>query len=985
LTWLDLNMKKLLLLVSALLLALGSVAFAATARPVAVTCDLTSPLSAANTCSPEITFNYATFGPSRDELAVVSTLFDTSTYPVSQIKHSSLTTSHRSYFGMSKASVTSAPKRLLVNVSSWGNSSSVGISQLLSGGKEISGFPSNLFYLYGPASKYSPNSCTYDASSTLQLPVLVCPSVGVSYKATMALSAVEPSEYQLLNTPITGSLGKLSLLKSSPTYLMGFGVAVNQSFYNALMAQNIKDGLLPSDCVAGDTSYRCQPSIKSAAYASLISKEGSVKGTAGLIPGDLTLLTLNQAISTSATKAASNILFLNNPCGINDVKTKPNSALTPILAAESNILQIKEFANNDDLSVAIATGPNYQIGLIPVFKYKDPFHPVGSFLKLGGESPIYDPNGVEAWGIRTTQANGWNQLATTAFLVRLAKEDPTINLLAEAYQSALQNSTLSSVWGFAYLDGAPDSPSNPKQANVRRVKNTNCSPLVNVRANSANPNNASSNQNTPSTSNSYTVGGTVSGLPYAQSITLLNNGSDTLTLFTNGTFTFGGKLQANSLYSVSVSNQPSGYFCSIQNSARTVQNANVNDVQVVCTGTNAGYYVSGNLSGLDAGQTITLSNNGNDPITLSANGAFNFTKPIPAGTTYSVSIQQEPNYKLCKVSQGSGTSQSNVNNVSVECLTPMVTTLDWKVTTVSADSKGPLGSTNLVGPYGVAVDSSGNLFVADALNHLIQKITPSGVVTTLAGSGVPGSANGTGSAASFYFPTGVALDSSGNVFVADRENALIRKITPAGLVTTFAGPYGTDGYRIFYKNSIAVDLSGNVYVADNINNLILKYTSAGAVSILAGSGVYGNTNGTGTAASFANPWGVAVDSSGNVYVADRSNHLIRKISPDGFVTTHGNTNGTGTAASFTNPLGVAVDSSGNVYVADERAIIRKITPAGVVTSIAGDGYWYGRAIDGRGAASSFNYTYGVAVDSSGNVYVSDKGNKLIRKITFVKP
>jgi len=981
--------KKLRLLACVFLLIIGSVAFAATARPVAVTCDLTSPLSAANTCSPEITFNYATFGPSRDELAVVSTLFDTSTYPVSKIKHSSLTTSHRSYFGMSKASVTGAPKRLLVNVSSWGNSSSVGISQLLSGGKAISGFPNNLFYLYGPASKYSPNSCPYDASSTPQLPVLVCPSVGVSYKATMALTAVEPSEYQLLNTPITGSLGKLSLLKSSPTYLMGFGVAVNQSFYNALMAQNIKDGLLPSDCVAGDTSYRCQPSIKSAAYASLISKEGSVKGAAALIPGDLTLLTLNQAISTSATKAASNILFLNNPCGINDVKTKPNSALTPILAAESNILQIKEFANLDDLSVAIATGPNYQIGLIPVFKYKDPFHPVGSFVKLGGESPIYDPNGVEAWGIRTTQANGWNQLATTAFLVRLAKEDPTINLLAEAYQSALQNSTLSSVWGFAYLDGAPDSPSNPKQANVSRVKNTNCSPLVNVRANSANPKNASSNQNTPSTSNSYSVGGTVSGLPYAQSITLLNNGSDTLTLFTNGTFTFGGKLQANSLYSVSVSNQPSGYFCSIQNSARTVQNANVNDVQVVCTGTNAGYYVSGNLSGLDAGQTITLSNNDNDSITLSTNGPFNFIKPIPAGTTYSVSIQQEPNYKFCKVSQGSGNSQSNVTNVSVECLTPMVSTFAGSGD--SGTTNGYLASASFINPTGVAVDTSGNVFIADFGNHLIRKISTSGVVSTLAGRtiatiGVQGSSNGVGNAASFNFPSSVAVDSSGNVYVTDFGNHLIRKISAAGVVSTFAGS-GIQGSlngvgtaaSFNFPSALALDRFGNIYVADKGNNLIRKITPTGVVSTVAGSGAQGSTNGVGMYSSFSSPMGITLDSTGNIYVSDYGNNLIRKITTNGVVST--------LAEFVTNlnyPLGITADSDGSVYVVDSyNSSIKKITSTGVVITLAGSGSFGSN--NGRGTVASFLMPWGIAIDSSNNLYVADTGNNIIRSITLVKP
>jgi sugar lactone lactonase YvrE len=176
----------------------------------------------------------------------------------------------------------------------------------------------------------------------------------------------------------------------------------------------------------------------------------------------------------------------------------------------------------------------------------------------------------------------------------------------------------------------------------------------------------------------------------------------------------------------------------------------------------------------------------------------------------------------------------------------------------------------------------------------IQKITPGGVVTTLAGSGHDGSANGTGSAASFYGPYGIAMDSSGNIYVADTWNQLIRKITSGGVVTTLAG-----GGAGFDSNGFAIP---------------------------------GNANGTGTAASFSFPEGVAVDSLGNVYVADSGNDLIRKITSGGVVTTLAGggsgtaTNGSGTAASFSEPTGVAVDSSGNVYVADSHNnLIRKIT------------------------------------------------------------
>jgi sugar lactone lactonase YvrE len=301
-------------------------------------------------------------------------------------------------------------------------------------------------------------------------------------------------------------------------------------------------------------------------------------------------------------------------------------------------------------------------------------------------------------------------------------------------------------------------------------------------------------------------------------------------------------------------------------------------------------------------------------------------------------------------------------------------------------------------PDGVAVDSSGNVYVADNNNSLIRKITPAGVVSTLAGNGLPGSANGTGTAASFTYPEGVAVDSLDNVYVADTWNRLIRKITPAGVMTTLAGSgvsgsaNGTGTAASFaFPSSVAVDANGNVYVVDGSNHNIRKITPAGVVTTLAGSGVTGSANGTGAAASFNYPSGVAVDSLGNVYVADTLNQLIRKITPAGVVSTlagsgvTGSANGTGAAASFRYPDGVAVDSSGNVYVADtDNQLIRKITPAGVVTTLAGIDYVRGSA-DGTGTAASFRYPYGVAFDSVGNIFVSDKFGHLIRKITFVKP
>ena len=296
-------------------------------------------------------------------------------------------------------------------------------------------------------------------------------------------------------------------------------------------------------------------------------------------------------------------------------------------------------------------------------------------------------------------------------------------------------------------------------------------------------------------------------------------------------------------------------------------------------------------------------------------------------------------------------------------------------------------------PTGIATDIAGNIYVADYGNNVIRKITPAGVVTTLAGSGVIGSKDSTGTGASFHFPAGVATDVAGNVYVADQSNNLIRKITSAGVVTTLAGSgvpgavNGTGTTASFNNpDGVATDTAGNVYVADFTNNLIRKITPAGVVTTLAGSGTPGATNGTGTAASFNAPFSVATDAAGNVYVADRQNNLIRKITPGGVVTTlagsgvHGAANGTGTAASFGAPNGVATDAAGNVYVAEyDNNDIRKITHAGVVTTIAGSDT--SGSANGIGAAASFKTPYGVAGDASGYIYVADADNALIRKIS----
>jgi sugar lactone lactonase YvrE len=251
------------------------------------------------------------------------------------------------------------------------------------------------------------------------------------------------------------------------------------------------------------------------------------------------------------------------------------------------------------------------------------------------------------------------------------------------------------------------------------------------------------------------------------------------------------------------------------------------------------------------------------------------------------------------------------------------------------------------------VDAAGNVYVADAGNSTIRKITSAGVVTTLAGkAGEIGTRDGTGGEAAFFGPTGVAVDGSGNVFVADNFSHTIRKITSAGVVTTFAGVAGNAGSqdgtgnaaRFAYPMDVAVDGSGNVFVADWFNNTLRKITSSGVVTTLAGAvGVQALRDGTGSDAWFGLPSALSVDSDGNVIVADTANQAIRKVTPAGVVTTlvgaglSGSADGTVGVARFNQPKGIALDSRGNLYVADmANHTIRKIAFYAELQGATGD-------------------------------------------------
>ncbi len=315
--------------------------------------------------------------------------------------------------------------------------------------------------------------------------------------------------------------------------------------------------------------------------------------------------------------------------------------------------------------------------------------------------------------------------------------------------------------------------------------------------------------------------------------------------------------------------------------------------------------------------------------------------------------------------------------------------------TGATDGQGAAARFNT--PQDIALDSFNNLYVSDTQNNSIRKITSTGVVKTVVGQAeVKGTNNDTGDLALFNTPTGLTVDGSENLYVADKQNHSIRKITPTGVVTTFTGQPGTSGATngntttaTFYgPSNLILDSSGNFYISDSNNHMIRKITAGGAVTTLAGQVASGSTDATGAAASFHGPAGITIDSAGNLFVADFHNHTIRKITPAGAVTTFaglagasGSTDATGAAARFYYPNGLTIDSSDNLYVADYyNYTIRKITPGGVVTTLAGQALTSG-TIDATGTAARFAGPYAITIDPSNNLYVAEYRSSTIRKIT----
>jgi sugar lactone lactonase YvrE len=349
-------------------------------------------------------------------------------------------------------------------------------------------------------------------------------------------------------------------------------------------------------------------------------------------------------------------------------------------------------------------------------------------------------------------------------------------------------------------------------------------------------------------------------------------------------------------------------------------------------------------------------------------------------------------------------ADSNNNRIRRVTAAGVISTVAGRRTAGFSGDAGPATAAQLNFPSGVAVDSAGNLYIADYGNSRIRKVTAAGVISTVAGNGTFGFSGdgGPATAAQLNFPSGVAVDSAGNLYIADSNNNRIRRATAAGVITTMVGS-GTAGFsgdggpataaQLNNPRGGAVDSAGNLYIADSNNNRIRRVTAVGVITTVAGNGTRGGFSGDGgpaTAAQLNNPSGVTVEAAGNLYIADSNNNRIRRVTAAGVISTVAGTGtagfngdaGPATAAQLNTPSGVAVDAAGNLYIADtSNNAIRKVTPGGVIRTVAGNGT---RGFSGDGGPATAAQLYaptGVAVDSAGNLFIADSNNNLIRKVT----
>lgn len=332
--------------------------------------------------------------------------------------------------------------------------------------------------------------------------------------------------------------------------------------------------------------------------------------------------------------------------------------------------------------------------------------------------------------------------------------------------------------------------------------------------------------------------------------------------------------------------------------------------------------------------------------------------------------------------------------------TPISTVAGTGVAGFKGDNE-PAVAAQLNRPYGIAVDSLGTLYFSDYNNHRIRKITTDGKISTVAGIGAGYSGdNGPAVSARLNCPREVAVDGAGAVYVTDAANHRVRKITTDGTISTVAGT-GTAGYsgdggpataaRLNYPLGVTVDSEGVLYISDHSNNRVRKVTTDGTISTVAGTGTAGfkGDDGPALSAQLNRPYAVAVNEAGVLFITDGNNHRVRKVSVDGTITTvagtgtagYGGDGGPATSAQFNLPLGVAVDSSGNLYISDyNNHRVRRVTPDGEISTVAGKGTAGFGGDGGPATAAQLSNPFGLAVDCVDTLYIADHLNNRVRKI-----
>ena len=528
----------------------------------------------------------------------------------------------------------------------------------------------------------------------------------------------------------------------------------------------------------------------------------------------------------------------------------------------------------------------------------------------------------------------------------------------------------------------------------------------------------------PTSPSTYSVGGTVSGL--TQSGLVLSNGSDSLTVAANATsFVFAKALAAQDTYSVAVSVQPSGATCTVANGSGTIAAAAVTNIQVSCTGLT--HQLGGTLTGLTTAGLVLA--NGADTVSPSAGAtSFTFAQPVAQGASYAVTVHTEPAGANCTVSAGSGTmGSSDITAVRVVC-TPSSHHVGGTISGLTTSGLVLANGADTVSPAANAVSFTFTQTVATGASYSVSvQQQPSGLTCSVGGSfpatmgaadvtnitvscaaattsgltSIAGKAqcpndstkyaDGTGTAASLPYLDGMTVDSAGNIYAVSSTTYTIRKITPAGVVTTFAGQQeqagSTDGNgsnaRFTGPSGIVTGPAGSFYVADDL--IIRHVTAAADVTTIAGTtSAAGLIDGTGNAAEFNGVKDIVRDSNGDYFVSDSNDNVIRKVTTAGVVTTFagggspggsaiGFVDGQGTAAMFSAPFGLAIDVADNIYVADyNNQAIRKISATGAVTTLAGGGPSKPGLVDGTGSAALFADPRRLAMGTGGVLYVADQ-------------